>query len=316
VVGAVAEAACAHDAGAKVAVFETATRSLRMQLGVFTFNTEYTMPADKLAIAAEQRGFESLWVPEHSHIPVPADAQARYPDGNLLPREYKHMADPWVSLAAAAAVTTTIKLGTGICLVNEHNPINLAKAVATVDVLSNGRVIFGAGAGWNVREMNDHGVQFEDRWPQLVDRLAAMKALWTQDQASHRGKFVEFGPLWSYPKPVQRPHPPILLGTLDTPFGRAQVAKHGDGWLPLTFDVDRTRASIDDVKNRMRALGRDPAKLEISLFFLDAKDQHRDALLKAVDTGAGRAILRLATEDPTTVLKQLDRYAALLPALR
>jgi probable F420-dependent oxidoreductase len=287
-----------------------------MQLGVFTFNTEYTISVDRLAVAAEERGFDSLWVPEHSHIPVPDDGQARYPDGNLLPREYKHMSDPWVSLAAAAAVTKTIKLGTCICLINEHNPINLAKAVATVDVLSKGRVIFGVGAGWNVREMKDHGVQFDDRWPQLVDRIAAIKAMWTQEQASHRGKYIEFGPLWSYPKPVQRPHPPITFGTLDTPFGRAQVAKHGDGWLPLTFDIDTTRANIDDVKKRMRALGRDAAKLDISLFFLEEKEQARDTLTKAIETGAGRAILRLATADEATVLKQLDRYAELLQAVQ
>jgi len=289
-----------------------------MQLGVFTFNTEYTIAADKLAVAAEERGFDSLWVPEHSHIPVPADGSDQIvgPGGAPMPREYRHMSDPWVSLAAAAAVTKRIKLGTCICLVNEHNPINLAKAVATVDVLSKGRVIFGVGAGWNVGEMADHGVKFEDRWPQLVERVAAIKGLWTDERSSYYGKFIRFDPLWSYPKPVQRPYPPITLGTLDTPFGRAQVAKHADGWLPLTFDVDTTRASIDDVKKRMRALGRDPAKLDISLFFLDEREQDRATLTKAVETGAGRAILRLATKDESEVLKQLDRYAKIIEAVR
>ena len=255
-----------------------------MQLGVFTFNTEYTMRPDKLAVAAEERGFDSFWVPEHSHIPVPDDGSDTIvgPGGTGMPREYRHMSDPWVTLAAAAAVTKRIKLGTAITLVNEHHPINLAKAVATVDVLSNGRVIFGVGAGWNVREMADHGVKFEDRWPQLVERVGAIKALWTEERSSYYGKFVRFDPLWSYPKPIQRPHPPIALGTLDTPFGRSQVAKHGDAWLPLTFDVETTRASIDDVKTRMRALGRDPAKLDISLFFLDAKEQDRATLVRSV----------------------------------
>jgi probable F420-dependent oxidoreductase len=289
-----------------------------MQLGVFTFNTEYTMPVDRLAVAAEERGFDSFWVPEHSHIPVPDDGSDRIvgPGGVPMPREYRHMSDPWVSLAAAGAVTKTIKLGTCICLVNEHHPINLAKAAATVDVLSNGRVIFGVGAGWNVREMSDHGVRFEDRWPQLFERVAAIKALWTQERPSYHGQFVRFDPLWSYPKPVQRPHPPIALGTLDTPFGRARVAKHGDAWLPLTFDIDTTRASIDDVKRRMRALGRNADSLDISLFFLDEKEQDRDTLMRSVETGASRAILRLSTADESTVLRQLDRYAAMVQAVR
>jgi probable F420-dependent oxidoreductase len=289
-----------------------------MQLGVFTFNTEYTIPIDRLAVAAEERGFESLWVPEHSHIPVPADGgDAIMGPGNTpLPREYRHMSDPFVSLAAAASVTKKIKLGTCICLINEHHPITLAKVISTLDVISHGRVVFGVGAGWNVGEMNDHGVQFDDRWPQLVERVNAIRTMWTQEKPSFRGNFIEFAPFWLYPKPIQRPHPPITFGTLDTPFGRAQVAKHADGWLPLTFDVATTRTSIVDVKKRMSAIGRDPDALDVSLFFLEDKEQDRATLERAVETGAGRAILRLVTADESTVLRQLDRYAALLQAVR
>jgi probable F420-dependent oxidoreductase len=270
------------------------------------------MRADRLARAAEERGFESLWLPEHTHIPAPPDGGiVRAPDGSELPVEYRHMSDPFASLAAAAAVTSRLRLGTGICLVNQHHPIVLAKQVATLDRLSDGRFIFGVGAGWNVGEMRHHGVEFADRWPQLNERLAALKVLWSEEQPRFEGRFVRFDPLWSYPKPLQRPHPPIVLGTLDTPFGRAQVAKHADGWLPLTFDVARAKRSLDDVRARMRALGRDDAALAVSLFFLEDKEQSAETLRAARDLGVERAILRAPIGADSLVLGALDRYAAL-----
>ena len=282
-----------------------------MKVGVFSFNTEYTIRADRLARAAEELGFESLWVPEHTHIPVPGDGSGvvHGPDGTVLPEEYRHMSDPFVSLAAAAAATRTLVLGTSICLVNQHHPIVLAKQVATLDQVSDGRLIFGAGAGWNKGEMGHHGVRFEDRWAETAERIAALKALWTEEQPSFSGKFVRFDPLWCYPKPIQKPHPPIVLGTLDTPFGRDKVAKLADGWLPLTFELERARASIADVHARMRALGRDPAKLAISLFFLEDKEQSEDTLRAARDLGVERAILRLPVADEAEVLARLKRYA-------
>jgi len=288
-----------------------------MKLGVFSFNTETTIRADELARAAEERGFESLWVPEHTHIPVPpGGGPVLAPDGTVLPDEYRHMSDPFCSLAAAAAVTRTLRLGTGICLVNQHHPIALAKQVATLDRLCDGRFLFGVGAGWNKGEMGHHGVRFEDRWGETNERIAALKALWTEEQPSFSGQFVRFEKLWSYPKPVQRPHPPILLGTLDTPFGRAQVAKSGDGWLPLTFELARAKASIDDVHARMRKLGRKESDLAISLFFLEDKEQSLDTLRAARDLGAERAILRLPAEAEARVLTQLDRYAGAVAATR
>jgi len=283
-----------------------------MKLGVMSFNTEYTLRADRLARAAEERGFESLWLPEHTHIPIPPDGVVRSPTGDELPIDYRHMADPFTSLSAAAAVTTRLMLGTCICLVNQHHPIALAKQVATLDRLSDGRVLFGVGAGWNVPEMQNHGVEFADRWRQTVERVEALKAIWTQERASFSGEFVRFGPLWSYPKPVQTPHPPVLLGTLDTPFGREQVARHGDGWLPLTFEVEHTRRSIEGVRARMRAHGRDDAKLAVSLLFLELKDQSEAALLAARELGVERAILRLPTEQDSVVLAHLDRTAGLI----
>jgi probable F420-dependent oxidoreductase len=280
-----------------------------VKLGVFSFNTEYTLRADKLARAAEERGFESLWLPEHTHIPATPDGIVRMPGGAELPREYRHMSDPFCGLSAAAAVTTKLVLGTCICLINQHHPITLAKQVASLDQLSDGRFIFGVGAGWNVAEMKHHGVQFEDRWQQTSERIEALKVIWRGERASFSGKFVQFDELWSYPKPVQRPHPPIVLGTLDTPFGRARVARHADGWLPLTFDVARAKASIEDVRVRMRALGRDDRPLSVSLFFLEDKEQSAETLARARELGALRAILRLPVADERTVLRMLDRYA-------
>jgi probable F420-dependent oxidoreductase len=282
-----------------------------MRLGVFSFNTEYMLRADRLARAAEERGFESLWLPEHTHIPATPDGIVRMPGGAELPREYRHMSDPFCGLSAAAAVTTRLLLGTCICLINQHHPITLAKQVASLDRLSDGRFIFGVGAGWNVVEMNHHGIQFEDRWQQTTERIEALRVLWRDERARFSGKFVEFDELWSYPKPLQRPHPPILLGTLDSPFGRAQAAKYADGWLPLAFDVARARFSVDDVKRRMRELGRDDSRLGVSLFFLEDKEQSADTLARAGELGADRAILRLPVADEATVLRALDRYAAM-----
>ncbi len=288
-----------------------------MQIGVFTFNTEYMMRTDRLARAAEERGFESLWVPEHTHIPVPGPGEQADPETGMpmspadffLPEEYRHMSDPFTALAAAAAVTNKLRLGTCVCLINQHHPINLAKHLATLDHLSDGRVIFGIGAGWNVAEMGHHGVAFSTRWRELRERLQALRCLWGEERAAFEGEFVRFGASWQYPKPVQQGGPPVVLGTMDTPFGREQVARHGDGWLPLTFDVDETRRSLADIHTRMKAHGRDPGKLDVSLFFLADETQSAAAIAKARDTGANRIILRLPIGDDTLVLKALDDYA-------
>jgi probable F420-dependent oxidoreductase len=288
-----------------------------MQIGLFSFHTEYTMAPDQLAREAEARGFESLWLPEHTHIPVPEDGGdvVLDPTGGVLPVEYRHMSDPFVGLAAAAAVTTTLKLGTAICLINQHHPIVLAKQVSTLDRISRGRFLFGVGAGWNKVEMAHHGVDFDDRWSQVRERIEALRTLWREERPGFDGRFVKFAPSFQYPKPVQQPHPPIVLGTLDTPFGRAQVAKHGDGWLPLTFSVKRTKASIDDVKARMRALGRDPDALQVSMFMLEDRERTVDELRAARDTGVARAIVRLPVADDDAVLRRLDALAAVQCAL-
>src|SRR5215475_11943884 len=181
-----------------------------MHVGVAMFCTDYAIAPTELAVALEQRGFESLWLPEHSHIPL--TRLSPYPAGGELPKKYYDVMDPFVVLGAAAAVTRRLKLATGICLVPQRDPIQTAKSVATIDQLSNGRFLFGVGAGWNADEMADHGTDFKNRSEILTERIAAMRAIWTQSKPAFAGKFVKFGPMMTWPKPVQKPHPPVLVG--------------------------------------------------------------------------------------------------------
>ena len=200
-----------------------------MELGLALFATDYTLEPARVARLAEERGFESFWVTEHTHIPVSRDTP--YPGGGELPREYSHTHDPFVALAMAAAVTSRIKLGTGVCLVIQRDPIVTAKEVASLDLLSGGRFLFGIGAGWNREEMRDHGTDPGRRFSLMRERVEAMKAIWTEDEASYQGEHVAFGPMWSWPKPLQDPHPPVIVGgngakVLD------RVLRYGDEWMP------------------------------------------------------------------------------------
>jgi probable F420-dependent oxidoreductase len=277
-----------------------------MRLGVMSFNTEYSIRPDDLAVAAEERGFDSVWFPEHTHIP--ASRETPFPAGGELPKEYAHMSDPLASAAAAAAVTETIKIGTGICLVIEHDPIVLAKTVATVDRISNGRFLFGIGAGWNREEMGNHGTSFKTRWKVLKERVEAMKALWTQEEASYHGEYVKFDRVWSYPKPVQQPHPPIILGTFASKWGRQRVVEYCDGWIPVGIIHKDLEADVAELHTMLKAAGRDPASLPISMF--DVLETSEDDLKRYADMGVfERAIPRCPTEDRDTVLRWLDRYA-------
>jgi probable F420-dependent oxidoreductase len=276
-----------------------------MDLGVFSFYTEYTLPADELAKECEARGFESLWLPEHTHIP--ASRESQYPGGGELPQEYAHMSDPFIGLAAAAAVTTTLKLGTGISLVTEHDPIVQAKQVASLDRISNGRFIFGIGAGWNKEEMANHGTPPNKRWKVLTERIQAMKALWTQDEASYHGEFVSFDRVWSYPKPLTTPHPPILMGSLSSRLGRQRVVDLCDGWIPVETAIDDMPAAIADLHDKARAAGRDPDSIPISFFLVHAPGMGR--LERYKELGAVRTVVRAPTAGRDEVLSFLDRYA-------
>ena len=276
-----------------------------MNIGVFIFATEYAMRIDEVAKAAEERGLESLFVPEHTHIP--ASRRSPWPGGAQLPKEYWHTLDPFVALTAAAAATTSLRIGTGICLLTEHSPITAAKAVASLDLLSGGRAEFGIGAGWNAEEMENHGTAFGSRFAVMSERARAIKTLWQEEEPAFHGRFVHFDKVWSYPKPMQRPHPPILIGGESVHTLRRVVA-FGDGWFP------RARRGFDAAAEaaRLRAVAdqgeRDFSTLTISVFGAPAKAAVLDAYRAA---GIHRAVLPLPSEGPERLLPLLDDYAAL-----
>ncbi len=205
-----------------------------MKFGIAIFPTDYAISMTELGPAVEQAGFESLWVAEHSHIP--ASRETPWPGGAELPKHYWHTLDPFVALTAAAVATKELRVGTGICLVIERDPIHTAKQVASLDHLSDGRFLFGIGGGWNKEEMADHGTDFSPRWKLLRERVEAMKAIWTQDASEYHGEMVDFGPMWCWPKPVQKPHPPIILGG-SGPSAPKRVVAYADGWMPNRGDV-------------------------------------------------------------------------------
>ena len=223
-----------------------------MKFGVAIFPTDYAISMTELAPAAEDLGFESLWVAEHSHIP--ASRESPWPGGAELPKHYWHTLDPFVALTAAALASRTIRVGTGICLLVERDPIHTARETASLDLVSNGRFIFGIGGGWNREEMADHGTDFHTRWKLLRERTEAIKAIWTQDVAEYHGELVDFSPMWSWPKPVQKPHPPVILGGAG-PNILERVVRYADGWMPNRGDVYER---IPELQRMAEEAGRGP----------------------------------------------------------
>jgi probable F420-dependent oxidoreductase len=275
-----------------------------MHVGVVMFPTDRAIQPVPLAREVEARGLESLWFPEHSHIPV--SRKTPWPGGADLPEMYWRTHDQFVALGAAAAVTSRIRLGTGICLVAQRDPLWLAKEVASLDTISNGRVILGVGFGWNREEMAQHGVDYAKRRALVREKILAMKRLWTQEVASYEGELVHFEPSWAWPKPVQKPHPKILLGGGPGPRLFAAVAEYADGWMPID--------GRDDVFGRVGALrtawqraGRKEA-LELDVFGARAD---ADGLARIRDNGVVRTILGLPAAGSEAVLPLLDRYAEL-----
>jgi len=218
-----------------------------MHVGVCIFATEYAIRIDELAREAEGRGFESLWVPEHTHIPT--SRRSPFAGGQQLPEQYKHTLDPFVALTAAAAATTKLRLGTGICLIIERDTITTAKSVASLDLLSHGRFEFGIGGGWNAEEMGHHGTDFNTRFKRLEEQVRALKEIWTKDVAEFHGKFVNFDPMWAWPKPEQKPHPPILLGG-ESSYTLQRVVDFCDGWFPRGRAPEKVVACMKQQKER------------------------------------------------------------------
>src|SRR5262245_30164228 len=278
-----------------------------MKLGILMFATDYAIRPDELARACEERGFESVWFPEHTHIP--ASRRSPWPVGGELPRDYWHTYDLFVSLIAAAAATRTIKLGSGICLVIERDPIILAKEVASVDQLSGGRLLFGIGGGWNAEEMENHGTPFQRRWKVLRERIEAMKVIWATEAAEYHGEFVNFDPIWSYPKPFQQPHPPIILGTLSTK-GLQRVVRYCDGWIPTGVGLEELPAAIKDLHARAEHAGRRPSEVPVSIFGAPGEEA---TLHRYQELGVERVVFTVPSREKDQVLPVLDRYATLVP---
>jgi len=275
-----------------------------MKYGLSIFMTDYAMPATDLAREAEARGFESLWFPEHTHIPC--SRATPFPGGGDLPQWYYDTFDPFVTLGACAAVTKTLRLATGIALVIQRDPIVLAKEVATLDRISNGRAILGIGGGWNVEEMGNHGTDAKTRWRLLRERIEAMKAIWTQERAEYHGDMVDFDPIFSNPKPVQKPHPPIVLGSHGKK-GIERVVRYCDGWIPIGVYANPEK-DMASLRAAALAAGRDPASIEVSLFGV-APDA--DGLRTSRDAGISRAVFGLPSAPADKLLPLLDRFAAI-----
>jgi probable F420-dependent oxidoreductase len=275
-----------------------------MKIGISNFPTDYSMRPVALARALEERGFESLWVVEHTHIP--ASRRTPYPLGPVLPSIYWEAFEPFTFLAQAAAVTERLKIGTGICLVPEHHPIALAKRVASLDALSEGRFLFGVGAGWNEEELENHGVAFNDRWQVLREHVLAMKACWTEQDAEFHGRFVDFDPIWVEPKPVSRPHPPIYIGATST-WAMQRIVDYADGWLPVAVPEFDERLTL--LKRLCAEADRDFAEIDVSLLTMISSP---DDLAELTAKGVNRVILSLPTTPESEALKVLDQYAEIV----
>ncbi len=277
-----------------------------MQIGASMFSTDYSIRPDDLAKLLEDRGFESMWVPEHTHIP--ASRVSPWPGGGDLPKNYWHTYDPFVALTAAASVTTNLKVGTGICLIMERDPITTAKEVASLDMLSNGRFIFGIGGGWNAEEMANHGTQYRCRWRVMRENILAMKEIWTQDEAEFHGRYVSFDKIWSYPKPVQKPHPPIIMGG-DGPTTFDRVVEYCDGWMPISgrqTEGPSLGEKIATLKRRVEDAGRDPDSITISSFNTRPS---AETVQRMESDGVDRVVFSLPSAESDVVVPLIDEWA-------
>ncbi len=278
--------------------------------GAAMFFTDYSMAAGELAQALETRGFELLWAPEHSHIPV--SRASPFPSGGDLPKQYHDVMDPFVTLTAAVAVTKTLKIGTGVCLVQQRDPIQTAKLVASIDQVSAGRFLFGVGSGWNAEEMADHGTDFKSRHKVARERIEAMKLIWTESQPQYHGEFVNFDPMMAWPKPVQKPHPPVIVGGA-FPYGARRAIRYGDGWVPHASRPEYGDVSdfLPQFRQMATEAGRDPASLPVTMFRVV---EEVDRLRHYRDIGIGRVVITLPSARADRVLPILDRWVPLMRA--
>ena len=279
-----------------------------MKYGLTIFPTDYTMQPDEFARRAEEMGFESVWFPEHTHIPV--ERKTPWPGGRELPSEYYDTDDPFIALMAAGAATREIKLATGLCLIVQRDPITTAKTIASLDRLTNGRFIFGVGGAWNREEVENHGTPFPKRFPILRERILAMKAMWTEEQPQFHGQYVDFDPIVSSPKPVQKPHPPIIMGG-DGPTTFDRVIQFCDGWIPNGREniPNGLEEKVRTLKRRAEEAGRDPASITVSVFQSPAD---RDAIGTMERWGVDRVIFHVPCRKPGDVLSTMESHAKLI----
>ncbi|MEM7017935.1 MAG: LLM class F420-dependent oxidoreductase [Pseudomonadota bacterium] len=275
--------------------------------GVFMFPTDYAIQPVELAKAVEDRGLDAIFFPEHTHIP--ASRRSPFPGGTDLPQEYWHTHDPFVALGAAAAVTERITLGTGICLVIERDPITLAKEVASLDMISNGRFVLGIGAGWNAEEMENHGAVFKDRWKIVREKILAMKEIWTKEEAEFHGDFVDFDPIWSYPKPVQAGGPPIWMGA-NSKWSYDRIVEYCDGWMPIGA---RGTVDMEPLREAAARAGRDFNEITLAMFGAPPNEEKLNGL---IEQGFTELMLPLPPADRDTILPMLDKYSALVGNMR
>ena len=285
-----------------------------MKVGVDIFLTDRSIQPVRLAEELEERGYESLWAPEHSHIPT----SRRTPWGGRpaetappLPEFYCRLHDAFVALAAAAAVTDRLKIGTGVTLVAQHDPIWLAKQVASLDVVSDGRLMFGIGFGWNREEMDGHGVDPAARRRLVAEKIGLMKALWTQERASYSGEMLRLEESWAWPKPVQDPHPPIILGSSGGPKALDALARYCDGWMPTGTpgELGNLAGRIAAMREYMEGAGRDPSEIEITLYAVQPGDVDR---LDWESLGISRLVIDLPSAPAEAVIPVLDKYRRLI----
>ncbi len=279
--------------------------------GAMMFPTDYAIQPVELAKAVEERGLDSLYFPEHTHIPT--SRRSPWPGGGELPMEYSHTHDLFVALTAAAVATKRIQLGTGICLVIERDPIVLAKEIASLDVISGGRLILGIGGGWNAEEMENHGTNFKRRWALLKERILAMRQIWKNEKAEFHGEFVNFDPIWSWPKPVQPGGPKILLGS-EAKKALERVVDYCDGWMPINRgNTENLATKVQELKELAKRAGRRFEDLELGIFGVTPKE---DVAKRFRDMGFSHLIFGLPPAKADKVLPMLDTYASIAAKLR